>query len=439
MKLNYRLKKTTWFGFDSIDAVTQPFVQTKRPIKLSVITQFFPPDFAATGQLLDELVRHLGEQGIDVKVFTGQPGYAFRATNAPIYEKKGLVQIKRSRTSQMWPQRIRGKAVNGLIFSVRAILHLLKNCRRRDLVLITTAPPFLPVLGYLAHLWFGMPYVCLLYDLYPDIAVELGVVPAQHWVARVWRNVNRLVWRNAEKIIVLSPAMKQRVISACPDVADKVSVIHSWADPERIVPIAKNKNWFAWKHNLVKKFTVLYSGNMGRCHDMDTILEAAKRLQDDPIEFVFIGGGAGRDVLIEEVQQFGLKNFQFLPYQDKEILPYSLTACDLSLVSVSPGMENLVAPSKLYSALSAGRPIAVICSKESYLNQIIKDADCGATFENGDGQRLAEFIRHLSVDQRLAENMGNAGRRYLQRHFTPTVIAKQYFGLINQAFANAWK
>jgi glycosyltransferase involved in cell wall biosynthesis len=408
-------------------------LRTQKAIKLSVITQFFPPDYAATGQLIEELVKQLGQQGVDVEVFTSQPGYAFKSHTAPAVERSGRIRIQRSRTGQLWPGRIRGKAVNGILYTFRAALHLLKAWRRRNVLLITTAPPFLPVIGYIAYLLFRLPYVCILYDLYPDIAIALGVVSKRSWVARLWRAINKQVWLNAKGIIVLSPGMKQRVTENCPQIADKISVIHSWANPELIVPIEKKDNWFALEHNLVDKFTVLYSGNMGRCHDIDTMLEAAKELRNEPVQFVCIGGGAKRDDLIAEVNKLGLKNFTFLPYQDKQVLPYSLTACDLSLVSVDVSTESLVVPSKLYSALSAGRPIAVICSQYSYLKKLIAEASCGATFDNGDSHGLTQFIRLLSRDQQLGERMGKDGRQYLRSHFTPKIISKQYLDVLQQA------
>ena len=214
-------------------------------------------------------------------------------------------------------------------------------------------------------------------------------------------------------------------------------MIHSWADADTIVPIAKADNWFAMKHNLIKPFTVLYSGNLGRCHDIDTMLQTAVILRDEPIQFVCIGNGAKREILIQKAQELDLKNFLFLPYQDKAVLPYSLTACDLSLVSVSPGMDSLVAPSKLYSALSAGRPLAVVCPRRAYLNQLVADADCGATFENGDAEGLADFIRLLNRDRKWVERMGKAGRRYLQTHFTPHIIAGQYLSVLQRSLLKA--
>ncbi len=407
--------------------------ETQESIKLSVITQFFPPDYAATGQLIEELVRHLGQQGMDIEVFTSQPGYAFQSSTAPAVERKGKVRIQRSRTATLWPGRIRGKAINGLLYTFRVALHLLRSRRQRNILLLTTAPPFLPILGYLAYIFFRLPYVCILYDLYPDIAIALGVISKRHWLARFWQTLNRLIWRNAKGIVVLSPAMKQMVVQNCPQMADKISVIHSWADPDWIVPIAKQENWFAWKYNLVKKFTVLYSGNMGRCHDMDTIIEAAKQLQDEPIQFVCIGSGAKREDVIKEVNRLGLSNFVFLPYQEKQVLPYSLTACDLSLVSVDASTESLVAPSKLYPALASGRPLAVICSQYSYLRPLIAEAECGGTFDNGDSYGLAQFIRLLNRDRQLGESMGKAGRQYLRSHFTLKMISQQYLDVLQKA------
>jgi glycosyltransferase involved in cell wall biosynthesis len=421
------------YDVTTLNAQNQQSSRTRQSIKLSAITQFFPPDFAATGQLIDELVRQLAQQGVDVDVFTGQPGYAFRTDEAPAVEYSDGIRIKRSRTSQMWPGRIRGKAMNGVFFALRAALHIIRGRRPTDVILVTTAPPFLPIVGYFANLFFKIPYVCLLYDLYPDIAIALNVLPKHHWLAKFWQNLNIKIWRKAQGIIVLSPSMKQRIAGICPEVADKISVIHSWADPEAIVPMAKRENWFAWKHNLVKKFTILYSGNMGRCHDMDTILAAAEELKDEPVQFVCIGGGAKRPDVMREVNRLGLSNFIFLPYQDKQVLPYSMTACDLSLVSVDAGMESLVAPSKLYPALAAGRPVAVICSKDSYLFEMIAEAECGGVFENGDGHGLAEFIRKLYSDRQLTQNMGKAARQYLRSHFTPKVISKQYLDVLRRS------
>jgi len=414
-------------------------LELHRPLRLSIFTQFYPPDYAATGQLIEELANYLGCHSIHVQVFTGQPGYAFQKADAPSRESSGRVLIRRSRSSRLWGSRIRGKGINGFLFFLRSGLYLLKASSRGDILLVTTAPPFLPVMGYLANLLFGIPYVCLVYDLYPDVAVELKVVTAKNWLIQFWGWINKQVWKQSQSVVVLSSTMKDRVQAKCPELSEKISVIHNWANPDRIVPIAKQNNWFAQKYDLVSTFAVLYSGNMGRCHDLDTILEAARQLQHEPIRFVFIGEGAKRQTCVEQVSNLGLRNCQFLPYQEKQVLPYSLTACDLSLVSISPGMEGLVAPSKLYGILAAGRPVAVICEPHSYLRALVAEAECGAAFNNGDATGLAKFIRCLATDTQLADQMGIASRLYLQSNFTLEIIGKQYEKLLSQAVLKARK
>ncbi len=399
-------------------------------ISLSIVTQFYPPDFAATGQFVEELAMRLSER-IQVQVFTGQPGYAYQTADAPAVEIKHGVQVRRSRITHT-RKRI-GRTLSSLLFCVRSAWHLLKREHRGDIVLFVSEPPYLQTLGYIANRLFNLTYACLVYDLYPDVAVELGIVSQNHWLVRFWNAVNKHVWRRAASIIVPSDTMKERIVARVPELADKITIIHNWADPTWIKPLAKQNNTFAQTHNLVEKFTMLYSGNMGRCHDMNTILEAARELKNEPAQFVFIGGGPKREECIKTVQGWGLTNCLFLPYQDKSALPESLTACDLSLVSIDVGMEGLVAPSKFYSAVSSGNPVAVICEPHSYLRQLVSEAKCGAAFNNGDSKGLAGFIRYLMKDGQIKGQMGSAGHRYIASNFTPELISQQYFKVLQRA------
>lgn len=397
-------------------------------IKLKIINQFFPPDYAATGQLIEELAHNLKGCGY-VEVFTSQPSYAFDRDDSPRTEIHESLSIRRSESARFWPQRIRGKAVAGAIFFVRTALHLLRHANSRELVLLTTAPPFLPLLGYLLSRVCKIRYVCLLYDLYPDIAIELDVIGRKHWIGKLWDHFNRLTWKQAAAIIVLSETMKDRIVAKQSGLEDKIVVIPNWVDADQIVPMRKQDNWFAHEHGLVEPFTVMYSGNMGRCHDMDTLFNAIILLQHTPIRFVFIGSGDKRKQFQQRAAELGLTNCLFLPYQPRENLPFSLTACDVSIVSISEGMEGLVAPSKLYSALASGRPIVSICPENSYLNDVFAHANCGVTVRNGDSQRLASYLHQLSQNPRLTRELGQSGREYCRQNYTSAKIAGDYLKL----------
>jgi glycosyltransferase involved in cell wall biosynthesis len=398
--------------------------------QLTIVNQFFPPDYAATGQLIEELAYELKGNFDLVTVFSSQPAYAFKRNDLPRWEHHQDISIRRSKSAVGYG-RIRGKAVSGLIFFLRAALHLLKHAPHRQVILFTTAPPFLPLLGYFFNLFFKTSYVCLLYDLYPDILSELHVLSQEHWLSKLWDSCNRLTWKKASAIIVLNSTMKDRIFEKCPEIADKIVIIPNWADTQKIQPISKKDNWFAQEHKLTDRFTVLYSGNLGRCHDMKTILNAMIILQDSPtIQFAFIGSGYKLEYMQSRVKKYDLKNCLFLPYQPKENLPYSLAAGDISIVSIDKGMEGLVVPSKLYSALATGTPIAAICPANSYLHQILSEGNFGAAFVNGDSEGLANYIKLLSKNPKLLESLGHSAHAYCLKNYTRGKIAQDYLKLL---------
>ena len=404
-----------------------------RNARLTLISQFFPPDFAATGQLLDDLTQRFAARGQQVQVLTGMPAYAYNNRDAKRIEFQPNRCIRRTNASRLWPGQIRGRAINGIFFCLRISLRLLRYSRRGDLILYTTEPPYLPLLGWLLHRLTRTPYLVLVYDLYPDVLVELGVLSKKHVLVRFWQQFNRWMFADAQELIVLSDPMADRLRTSDPSVADKLKVIPSWADPHTIRPLAKRDNWFVQKHKLANYFTVLYSGNQGRCHDLVTVLAAALLLRHDPeVVFLFIGKGAQHQRLLQLVHDWGLNNCIFLPYQELEDLPFSLAAADLALVTLSIEAEGLVAPSKLYGHLAAGTPIAAITPSNSYLRRLVENEKCGRWFANGNAEDLAAWISQLKQQPAVARRLGQEARDFLQRSATPELVTDMYLKLISQ-------
>ena len=231
-------KKSTYhrLGFIFNTSKTSKSNDNKKLQNLSIVTQFYPPDYAATGQLIQELAIQLTGHNIKASVFTGQPGYAFSEKTAFSKEVANKVEIRRTRTTRFWSKRLRGKTINGILFCIRVSLHLLKHWHHIDILLLTTAPPFLSIIGYFNNLLFGTPYICLVYDLYPDVVTGLKVSNDSSLIIKFWRLANKIVWHKAQHIIVISSTMKDRLLVNYPCLEDKVSVIENWADPHQIKP-----------------------------------------------------------------------------------------------------------------------------------------------------------------------------------------------------------
>ena len=393
----------------------------KKQVKtsISIITQFYPPDYAATGQFIYDLAGALAKEGFEIGVFTGMPGYAFRQTDVKHKEHVNGVFVRRTGSIHLMSKRIRNKVVGSVLFIARCVVKCLSKDMRGSHLVLTSAPPFLGLIGWFYHKLFGHTYSCIIYDIYPEVAVRLRVVAPDHWIVKFWGFVNQKIWDRAESLIVLSEPMKQLLIKNHKNLADKIHVIHSWADPKFIIPIAKSENWFAKLYGLTDCFVVLYSGNLGRCHDSQTILKCAQLLISRPdIKFVFIGNGVGSKIIKQAIAAGQLPNALQLPYQDREVLPYSLTACDLSLVSILPNVGDTIAPSKIYGILAAAKPVAAICPKDNYLREIVEDGNCGKCFENGDAQGLADYVCWLADNPHIQAKLGENARKLLERHYT---------------------
>jgi glycosyltransferase involved in cell wall biosynthesis len=194
--------------------------------------------------------------------------------------------------------------------------------------------------------------------------------------------------------------------------ADLVAV-HNWSDGLQVRPLAREQNHLRQQWGLGDRFVIGYSGNLGRVHEVETLIELMDTLGEEPeLIFLLIGAGAGYERLKERAGQRGLGNLMLRPYQAMEHLGESLTVPDLHIVSLRPDCEGLVMPSKLYGALAAGRPVLVIGDPAGNAARIVRTHDAGLVVAPGQ-TAAAAAIRALRADPgRLAQMAANARTAY---------------------------
>ena len=214
--------------------------------------------------------------------------------------------------------------------------------------------------------------------------------------------------------------------------AQHICVIPNWADKDAIVPLAATGNPLRQAWGLVGKLAVCYSGNMGRAHEFDTILDAAERLAvaAADIRFVFIGAGAQRRRIADAVARRSLPNVQFRPYQVREDLSLSLGAGDIHLVSQRPQVEGLVFPSKLYGILAAGRPVVFIGAPDGEIGDLVVREGVGVAVRQGDAAGLAEQLVRLAGDAAQREAMGQRARALLCTRYDKSIAFRAWQDLL---------
>ena len=408
-------------------------------IKVTLVSQFFSPDYAATGQLLNQLTILLAKKNIFFRILTGVPSYAFNPKKSK-ENKQNLFNRKIVRFSNPFKNRkgLRWRIITSLLYSIKVFFALLNKKNREGLIIFTSEPPLLSFFIFLIHFFFRVPYIYLIYDLYPDTIINLKILDEKNPITKAWFILNKYCLYNSKNIILLSELIKEKCILNYGDnLKNKIKIIPSWANINKIKPLIKDKNKFIKKYNLGGKFIILYSGNQGRMHDLKTIIYSANNLKKDKdILFLFIGNGPLNKEIREMEKSLGLQNIRFLPYQPFEKLPQSLTSADIALVSTSKKATYLVAPSKLYGHLAAGTPIALISSENSHIKEIIEENNCGKWFNNGDFISLSEWIVNLKNDSNLRKKISNSARKLSEKISNPNDIANKYYKVIKDSIDN---
>ncbi len=417
-------------------AAASPRTDNERAeLRVVILNQYYWPDVASTGHLLHELANDLARRGVRVSVLTARPSYGPPETwqPAPRRERTGGVDVARMITTRFSKDNILGRVLNSITFLAPLTLRVLLRPDRDEVFLYTTNPPYLGIIGALVSRLRKHPYVVLLHDSYPHIAVLIGKLRHGGLVERLWHRLNRSIYHRAEQTIVLCDRAKDLVCREYDVDPSTVHVIPNWADGTKLFPIDKAESAFAREHGLVEPFTVMYSGNLGLYYEFETILRAAELLRDDPFRLVLVGAGGKKDWIRREIERRGLDNTLLLPYQPFETLNESLNACDASLVTIDRGVEGISFPSKLYSSLAVGKPILALSEATSELRDIVDRDRVGRWFELGDTEGVAAACRELMRDPEGCRVMGENARQLFEQRYNIEAAGAAYASVLRAA------
>jgi len=337
------------------------------------------------------------------------------------------------------PRYYRTNYVTRIVSWIKYLIFILFRCWSLSadaLLFIVSNPPLLGLFGYICKRLRSQRYVVLVYDIHPDLLIKFGKLNQAGLIARLWYKMNKLVWENAEVVFTIGDRMAESLIRRF-DVGKtsfgEIVVVPNWADTNWIRPIAKEENEFARNYKQVNTLTVLYSGNLGQTHDIETILEAAKRLRDNgSIHFMIIGYGAKKSIVEKVKLDENLENLTVLPFQPEELLPLSFAAGDISIVTMAQGSEGLMVPSKTYYAMAAGSALIGLCSPETEIADTIKKHNCGLVVRPGDTDSLVSVILQLSSDQERLNELKTNSRSAAEKFYSKDNI-DQYIDALSKA------
>ena len=296
-------------------------------------------------------------------------------------------------------------------------------------IFIVSNPPFLGFFALLVNLVKKTHYVVLVYDIHPDTLISFGVLSKNSFAVRLWRLMNQKVWDRSIAVYTIGNVMAENLtkqFNVKNTRLGRVGVIPPWADTNKIKPIEKINNPLSDELGQRDKITILYSGNMGISHDIDSILQAAKILRNEKnIAFLLIGEGEKWQDAVDFQKDNNLSSLQVLPFQSEERLPYTMTLADIALVALDEGAEGLMMPSKMFYYMAAGAALIGICKGGSDVSEIVKNSRCGMIVEPKNPEKLATIIKDLSKDSERLGKLKKFSRKSAVANFSRDVCTKK--------------
>jgi glycosyltransferase involved in cell wall biosynthesis len=373
-----------------------------------IVSDVFDPKLDSTGLLMTRLARGLAGWG-EVNVLCAR----YRSADgqlATLREHTDGVNVRRCRTTRFNKDNPLLRLVNVVTSSLTLFFGAVGSFRSADRVMVVTSPPLLPFLVSIACSLRSAKCTLLIHDVYPDVFAAVGWMRKESMLYRILSHANRWLYRRVDSIVALGRDMAALAAAKLATSPNKITVIPNWADVAEIAPAGASH--LRARLGLEGKFIVLYSGNLGRTHGIDTIVSAARLLRDDAtVHFVIIGAGAGWREVQAAAARGGPGNIMLLPLVPREELADSLACGDVSLIAFKPGMAGVSVPSRMYSVMASGRPILAVADPGSELAQVVIEERIGWVIPPGDAEALAAAVR-LARESRV--KLGELGMRARQ-------------------------
>jgi glycosyltransferase involved in cell wall biosynthesis len=340
-------------------------------MRILFLNQYFPPDPAPTGVLLRELADELERAGHTVDFVAAREDY--RAG-----QKKGgrMGREAKALARMLW---------DGL------------RRHRADVVISASSPPCLLVVATLVAFWHRAKSVHWIMDLYPEIAVALGEI-REGYISRGIGGLMGWCYRRAARVVALDDDMAAKVRRYGVECA----VIRPWVFATVLPQVA------AAKVEPVAEWTWIYSGNLGRAHEWETLLQAQAALEQRglPMRLLFQGGGPSREAAQARAKELRLQRCEWTGYVDEAELPNSLLRARALAVTQLPAAQGLLWPSKLGLVLSLPRPILWVGPVDGAIAALLRGFSHAAIVAPGQAREIADWLTELQ--SRALEVPGSA-------------------------------
>ncbi len=380
------------------------------------------------------LAEHRAEQGDNVTVITSSGGYVSESATAS-ESKSTNPRVYRLWTPRLGKSTTLARIVDYVSFYILATIRSI-TLPKQDIIISLTTPPFIAWTALL-HKFIHRSTKVLLWnmDCYPEIAERAGVIEKGGFISRVSRSVNHGLFRRLDQLVCLDGAMLNLLVSqyAPADHDLATCVIPNWEKASQFPSDLAPDLWDGVATSISDDdFVILYLGNAGFGHRFETTIDAAKRLVDEPVAFLFIGGGEKWAWIEQAKIANNLRNIHLFPYIPKDLTPSALAMADCTLITMNSSALGVISPSKLHAYMAMSLPTLYIGPVGSNVDEAIERFDAGVSLRHGDVEGVVHFINELRTQPERLQAMRSNARRAFDDAFCDTQTLPQFDRILDQ-------
>ncbi len=402
-------------------------------MKILFVTQHFPPERGAVRRIF-EFARYFVRQGHDVSVLTAIPNYPDGIVPPKYrgkffdYEVMDGVKVYRSWVLPASNSQPKKRMLGFIIFLITTIINSFRVTGKFDMLIASSPPITTPLIGWILSKLKKCKFVLEIRDLQPESSEDFGNLNRSLFT-RMLKKYMHTMYRKADKIVGVTEGITTFLTKVTND-PDKIVTIKSGVGAEFINASSNGiRQKFGWEN----KFLVIYSGTLGWAHSLETFVESARQLHDQPdILFTFIGDGQKKEVLEGMVRDYGLKNVEFVGVQPLESIPFFLQAGNVLVHSMKdvPVTKGSL-PSKLFEYMASGKPIIYGSTGGEAVDELQK-AGGALSYHCEDVNRLTELILELKSEQIDGATLGRQYSEHVKKFHSREIWAGKYLVFLDE-------
>lgn len=408
-------------------------------MNILLIHQYYLEDDDHGGSRWNEINRKWTEDGHQVTVIAGMMHYTSSEKRAEykgkwfVNKKQGAVEVVRCHVSEAYNANFIGRlwAYFSFVFS-SSWAGLFKVKGKYDVIIVTSPPLFVGISGYIISLFKRTPYVFEIRDLWPESAIDTGVV-TNKFIIKLAYALEKFIYKKATLINVLTPAFRDTLIHKKGIADDKIIFIPNAADFSLSDELVQNfdANKFKTENDLINKFVITYVGAHGVANHLDQVLETAHLLKDTNVLFLLIGDGMEKPRLIKKAKDENIQNVRFInPVPKADVFKY-IVASDMG-TSVLKNVETFktVYSNKTFDYMACKKPILMAIDGVS--RDLVEQADAGIFVQPENPEDFALKIRQYLSNPSEIIRQGEKGYQFAKDNFDRMILADKYINSIKK-------